>query len=298
MNDRFQVKLPRALSKVPILFILSWLIPLIGNATQVASSKSHHNNMVHAGTRATSSSIFLPYKANYVLPFYYTGLRNSTLQGPDGLKNLHTEINFQISLQAKIWSHILGTNWSLYGAYTQHAFWQGYNETAYFRDTNYEPSGFFAYQLEQNSIHLNNVAMGLVHQSNGLGGDLERSWNRIFVRFLFQPNQHWLIRVKPWIRVHNVGEGKDYNPDIEHYLGHYAIYVSYKKYHNVWTLHLQNNLESGFQRGTVEARWTFPLHQGLRGMVKIFSGYGQSMISYNHYTNGIGIGFNVTDWML
>jgi phospholipase A1 len=46
----------------------------------------------------------------------------------------------------------------------------------------------------------------------------------------------------------------------------------------------------------VQATWGFPLVRRVSGYVQVFSGYGESMIDYNHYQNTIGIGFSLADW--
>ena len=139
-------------------------------------------------------------------------------------------------------------------AYTQLSFWQAYNSSAYFRETNYEPSMFFVYELpKQNKLALKSISLGAVHQSNGQGGDNERSWNRLFANFAFQPNDNWLVQLKPWIRIHGFMEARDYNPDITEYLGHGSLTVSYEYENNVFTTLLRNNLESGFKRGFAQA---------------------------------------------
>jgi phospholipase A1/A2 len=53
----------------------------------------------------------------------------------------------------------------------------------------------------------------------------------------------------------------------------------------------RNNLESRFARGTEEVDFSFPLTTHFHGFVQFFSGYGQSLIEYDHYTNGVGVGF-------
>ena len=93
-------------------------------------------------------------------------------------------------------------------------------------------------------------------------------------------------------------EARDYNPDITDYLGHGSLTVSHEYENNVFTTLLRNNLESGFKRGFAQAIWTFPIYKGLRGMVQISTGYGQSLIEYNHYNTSIGVGINLTDWLL
>ena len=64
---------------------------------------------------------------------------------------------------------------SLNVAYTQLSYWQVYAKSQFFRETNYEPAIF----LSDNFSKIGWV-MSVLHQSNGRGGKLERSWNRYF----------------------------------------------------------------------------------------------------------------------
>ena len=43
-------------------------------------------------------------------------------------------------------------------------------------------------------------------------------------------------------------------------------------------------------KGVIEMRMTFPLWGRLRGDIQVFSGYGGSLIDYNHCQNIIGFG--------
>ena len=61
----------------------------------------------------------------------------------------------------------------------------------------------------------------------------------------------------------------------------------------------RNNLESGFDRGAVEAGWSFPLgnYPYLKGYIQYFYGYGESLIDYDRRVNRIGIGISLNDWL-
>jgi len=69
-------------------------------------------------------------------------------------------------------------------------------------------------------------SFGLVHQSDGQGGDLSRSWNRFYVETMFNRGDFtWSI--KPRWRIPESGKGSpadiggDDNPNIERYMGHF-----------------------------------------------------------------------------
>ncbi len=58
-------------------------------------------------------------------------------------------------------------------------------------------------------------------------------------------------------------------------------------------------LESGFDRGALQASWSFPLfdYPYLKGYVRYFNGYGESLIDYNNKSQTLGVGISITDWL-
>jgi len=244
--------------------------------------------------QSNHQSILSTYQPNYVLPFYYTANPQQNEVGPNGEQNKNEEVKFQISVKANIWRNILNSNFSWYLAYTQLSYWQAYTQSAYFRETNYEPATFVQYKFQNKPFLLDSISGGFMHQSNGRGGSLERSWNRIFADITFNYHDKAQLQLMPWVRVNT---GYDYNPDISDYLGYGSTTISYNIGNNVISLMLRNEAESGFSRGAEELDYSFPIYHGIRGMLQAFSGYGQSLIEYNHYTNSIGVGFDFSDWL-
>ena len=211
-----------------------------------------------------------------------------------------TEAQFQISIKTPLAIDLFDT-FDLYAAYTNRSFWQVYNDdiSAPFRETNHEPEIWAQFNTNREIFGFTNTVnmIGLVHQSNGRGDVLSRSWNRIFANFVFEKN-NLALSLKPWYRIPEDDDDDD-NPDITDYLGHYELRAAYKWGDHVFSAMSRNNLESGFSKGAVELGWSFPLgdYPYLKGYMQYFNGYGESLIDYDQHTNRIGIGFALTDWL-
>lgn len=211
-----------------------------------------------------------------------------------------TEAQFQISLKAPLWVSLFNKV-DIYAAYTNRSFWQVYNTelSSPFRETNHEPELWAQFTPSWEILGFTNLAnsIGVVHQSNGQGGVLSRSWNRIYANFVFAKG-NFAFGIKPWIRL-SENAATDDNPDIIDYMGHFELRAGYEWNDNVFSVMSRNNLESGFDRGAFEFGWSFPLwkYPYLKGYIQYFRGYGESLIDYNHFVNRIGIGIALTDWL-
>ncbi len=232
--------------------------------------------------------------AGYNTPFLEKGLGEADLTDTN-------EVQFQISLKTPIAVNMFNTNVDLYAAYTNKSFWQFYNteHSSPFRETNHEPELWLQFQPSKEYFGFTNSinTFGINHQSNGRGGNLSRSWNRLFANFVFNRG-NFAVGIKPWIRLKEDRENDD-NPDITDYMGHFELSTAYKYKENVFSLMLRNNLESGFSRGAVEAGWSFPFlnYKFLRGYIHGFSGYGESLIDYDRRVESVGFGILLTDWL-
>jgi phospholipase A1 len=75
---------------------------------------------------------------------------------------------------------------------------------------------------------------------------------------------------------------------------------------------LRNNLQTENNQGSLQLNWSIPItrvpsldnvnalphidHE-LRFYVQVFTGFGETLLDYNHYQTTIGIGIMLSDWM-
>jgi phospholipase A1 len=241
------------------------------------------------------------HRPNYIMPYYYTFSPDQSVyvgNTPNGESLKHDEIKYQFSFKVPLWRNIFNLPSSLYFGYTQLSYWQAYNQNAFFRSTDYEPEVYLQNDIDHHMFgnwSFNSLNIGLVHQSNGFGNSLERSWNRAYL-LLAASNPNWMIAIKPWIIFHDSTYERQ-NPNMATYLGYEEIQLAYKYGQGVIAFGTRNFIESSGHRSGNTLSVTFPMTKYLNGYVQIFSGYGQSLIEYNHRTNSVGIGFSLSNWI-
>lgn len=246
----------------------------------------------------------MAHKPNYLLLGTYNsvGYNSENYQEQyqrDDIQAQKYEVQYQISIKFPVLIDIFDSSVDIYAAYTNRSFWQIWNDSGPFRESNHEPEIWLQHQPDFEIFGFRNIAnaIGFNHQSNGQGGVLSRSWNRIFGWFAFE-NENMVISLKPWIRLKEQEENDD-NPDITDYLGHFELSGAYKYGDHIFSIMSRNNLESGFSKGAFEFGWSFPLgdYPYFKGYIQYFTGYGESLIDYDQYVNRIGVGLLLTDWL-
>ncbi len=246
--------------------------------------------------------VITPHRRNYLLPYSYWSNR----QWNDPTKNdsdlQPTEVKFQLSLKAPIKEKIVD-DITLWMAFTGTFYWQAYNSelSAPFREANYEPELFITKPIDWQIGPLDSelLAMGVVHESNGQDVPVSRSWNRVFLNYIFKTNDYYWS-FKPWYRIPEdekddpLDPRGDDNPDIEKYMGNFELEVARPFGNHVIELMLRNNLRSE-NKGAARINYSFPLSKRFKGLVQVFSGYGDSLINYDNYENRYSFGILLTD---
>lgn len=216
------------------------------------------------------------------------------------------ELKFQVSFKAELVSRHafdrigvtpllrpLGIDSArLWFGYTQRVHWQVYNVSASrpFRETNYEPEAILTLGRGNEGEGFKLVNLGLVHQSNGRTGADSRGWNRLYA----QGGWEWgrlSVLARLWYRIPEKPEDDD-NPDIKQYLGNGDLVARYQTAGGYVSALL-------VRRGFVQLDWATPLMDVLgaaRLHLQVSSGYGESLIDYNHNQTTLGVGVSFGNW--
>jgi phospholipase A1 len=137
--------------------------------------------------------------------------------------------------------------------------------------------------------------VSLTHVSNGRNIPLSRSWNRVIGQVGFD-RPGWSIVARPWWRIQEDPSSDD-NPDIQDFMGRGEVLVTHNWGEHEISAQLRHSLRGGARsHGSLELNWAFPIHGELKGYLQYFSGYGESLIDYNHSANYVGIGVSLIEW--
>lgn len=240
----------------------------------------------------------MPHRPTYILPLTYNDNPNNAPYAGLPLEVERSEIKMQFSFKVPLLEKALFGQGLLSFGYTQLSLWQAYNagSSSPFRETNYEPEMLLTFPSEYRFGKFRGrlITLTLNHQSNGRAEPLSRSWNRVMLDFVLERDGSY-ISFKPWWRVPEAGSEDD-NPDIEKYLGNFELRGLRKFSDHTVGVMVRNNLRSD-NKGAVQLDYTYRLNKRLWGYVQLFNGHGESLIDYNHFNRGIGIGVMLTNWL-
>lgn len=246
---------------------------------------------------------FREHKPVYILPLHYSNNPNQLPASPAPDHSAlsptvtgSTDVKYQLSFKTKLWETMIGDYGDLWFAYTQQSHWLLYSPqvSSPFRETNYEPELFFSMRTDVDlpGMRWRMLNIGLSHQSNGRGLPLSRSWNRVYAQFGLERGDYTLL-IRPWLRLPERSEDDD-NPDITRYMGHGDVLINYKNGESFYSALGRYSASGG--RGALQLGWDFPISRALKGYVQLFSGYGESLIDYNHKQTSLGFGVSLREW--
>jgi phospholipase A1 len=244
---------------------------------------------------------------NFLLPAHYSTSINRSPSSPTHPEGgsfpqyRQTEAELQLSLRAKAVEDFLLPNADIWLSYTQQSIWQMWNgqDSAPFRSSDYQPEAMYVVPIPDKTGDLGGgwrwrmLQLGLAHESNGYGLPLSRSWNYAYLGTALT-HDDVMLRARFNQRI---GEaGVDDNPHITDYIGNTELVAAWLPGETTMQLTARTSFKD-WDRGSLKFEWTRPVWaakpDGLRYYVQLFSGYGETMLDYNHRQNSIGLGFTL-----
>jgi phospholipase A1 len=219
------------------------------------------------------------------------------------------DLKFQLSLKTELLNNIpvirslpYVTSSRVWAAYTQQSYWQVFDSgtSRPLRENVYEPELILSLGIDnmvdgvKKSYIPRMLNVGVVHQSNGNTNPLSRSWNRVYVQGGWELNDQWSLMVRPWWHVPESDRNDD-NPDIEKYLGYGDMTLRWEPSDKTAvSLLLRNNFRSdnkGF--GQIDLQHRLFNNPYIKLHLMLSSGYGESLLDYNHSQNMFGFGISL-----
>lgn len=250
-----------------------------------------------------------PYRKNYLL-IRHTSSINDTPSSPSPNHTVQTpypyqreEIKFQFSAKSEVGNYrdleFLGfKNFRLWGAFTQQSYWQAFNvgDSSPFRESNYEPEliGTFGTGNAQGWKVLN---LGFAHQSNGRSNPDSRSWNRVYMQGGWEWDDIYVMG-RGWWRIPE-NPAKDDNPDLNRYMGRAEMVIHWlPERDDEVVMLIRSNLDLHGHKGFLQLDWASPFRIGESSQLnfQLTTGYGDSLIDYNHWQTTIGLGVVFKEW--
>lgn len=246
------------------------------------------------------------YRANYVLPYYYSNNINTQPSSPtrgsveEETKYKGEEMKLQFSFRTKVLEDFLLPNADLWVSYTQTSLWQAWNKdlSRPFRSTDHNPDIFYVIPVSQRfdlipgELGIEMIRIGLAHHSNGQSKPESRSWNywHISTAMTLGP---LILESTYKNRVNETYEDDD-NPDLIYFKGNLETRLTGLIGRSTISLERSSQYLS-MERGSWQFDLTYPLTknqpEGVRIQLQLFSGYGETLLDYNHRQTRIGIGF-------
>lgn len=198
---------------------------------------------------------------------------------------------FQFSIRHRVTKSVLPFNSFLYITYSQKSFWDIYDESSPFHDTNYNPGiGIGRYVIRNNKLK-GAVMLSLEHESNGKADLDSRSWNYINVSIKYFYNMRLSAKAQAYLPYVD-GE---HNKDMLRYKGYGNFSINYIDKKNLWWFSLEIVPRDKIINPNIHTSLSFRVSKNSNQYLTLdyYAGYGEGLLNYKEYTNQIRIGFTI-----
>ncbi len=226
------------------------------------------------------SPSFTIYQDNYFL----TGVPSN-----EAVTKKTADAKFQISFKERLTNAELPFSTYMFLTYTQKSFWNIYEKSSPFSETNYNPAIGIGKFLVSKDLYLHVVALTFEHESNGKDSTSSRSWNRISMHYMIPLSKKASLFVKGWIPF---GYKTD-NPDLIKYVGYGEINYIQKSDNERFIFEITLKKGASWDsKGSINSQLAFRLTKNTNQYISIqyYHGYAESLINYQEKTQMIRIG--------
>lgn len=226
------------------------------------------------------------------MPVFGIYLDNYFISGVPLNKDITQETadaKYQISFRHRITKTILPFNTALLLTYTQKSFWNIYEKSLPFKDSNFNPGLALAKPVSFEDRLWGITSLAVEHESNGRDSIYSRSWNYLTGSVTYFHNNSLSFNAKAWI-----GFLAEENEDLFNYKGYGFVAANFRTKNDKLRLTATINPRRIGKFNTimeVNYKPISSLNQYL--FLQWYQGYAENLLDYNMRTSMFRIGFSI-----
>lgn len=200
----------------------------------------------------------------------------------------HTaDAKYQISFRHRVTKTVLPLNTALFLTYTQRSFWNVYEESLPFKDSNFNPGLAFSRHLITKGKLWGIANIGLEHESNGRDSIYSRSWNYLMGNVTYYLNGSISLTGKVWM-----GFLAEENQDLFGYKGIGQLTFNYHSKDDFLYVSATINPRKRGRVNTIVEVSIRPFESMNQYVfLQWYQGYAENLLNYNELTSKVRLGF-------
>lgn len=225
----------------------------------------------------------LPPFAIYKDNFFSTGVPLNT-----NINKQTADALFQISIRHRLTRSVLPFNTFLFLTYTQKSFWDIYDKSSPFRDSNYNPGiGLGRYIIYEQNM-LGAALFQFEHESNGRDGEDSRSWNLLSFSAKYFYNPRLSFSMKAWVPFVS---GRN-NKSLVNYRGIATLSANYLTKDLKWWVSAEVTPRKGWGNANtiVSVAFLGSKNSTTYFYLRFYNGIGDSLLDFNKYAMNVRAG--------
>lgn len=200
----------------------------------------------------------------------------------------HTsDAKYQVSFRHRVTKTVLPLNTALFLTYTQRSFWNVYEESLPFKDSNFNPGISLSRHLTYNDKLWGIANLGLEHESNGRDSIYSRSWNYLMGNVTYFLNGSISLTGKIWM-----GLLAEENQDLFAYKGIGQLTFNYHSKDDFLYVSTTINPRKGGRVNTIVEVSIRPFESMNQYVfLQWYQGYAENLLNYNELSSKVRLGF-------